>query len=160
MRSPLPPAARLGIIPGRCVKFELYDLLLYRPSELACLDPPAGGLIFEFENNPALMGLFLLDPVTPDRPPVERRLGAFFVKINISPDELPGLVFIEFPPAAFPDLFVQLVEVVRILDQMDLHFAFSFLPGQKTKPRLIVMDRASILSVASLHGKRGHQYIE
>jgi hypothetical protein len=34
----------------------------------------------------------------------------------MSPDELLGFVFIQLPPAAFPDFSLQLVEVVRILD--------------------------------------------
>jgi hypothetical protein len=73
-------------------------------------------MIFEFENNPAQIGFILLDPVAPDGPSVERRLGALFMKINMPPDELFGFVFIQFPPAAFPDLFPQLDEIVRIFD--------------------------------------------
>jgi hypothetical protein len=90
-------------------------------------------MILEFEINPALIRFLLLDPVTQDGPSVERRLGAFFVKIYMPPDELFCFVFLQFPPAAFPDLFSQISEIVRIFDYMDLHFTYSFLNGQKHK---------------------------
>jgi hypothetical protein len=83
------------------------------------------------------------------------------VEIDVSPDELFGFVLIEFPPAAFPNLLAQLIEIVRFLDQVDLHETILlFTCRRQTKPCLIVMDRASMLSVVSLNGKRGHQDIE
>jgi hypothetical protein len=53
--------------------------------------------------------------------PVKRRFLSLLMKIYFPPYELFGFAFLEFPSAAFPDIFTQFFEIVRLLDKVNSH---------------------------------------
>jgi hypothetical protein len=106
-----------------CLFRFCYDLHLHGPTVFICPYVSARGIIFEFENNSSLMLSIVLDPVPHYRSTIERGFHPTLVKINFTPDELPGFLLLEFPPAAFPKVIIELGKIVQVFNQMYIHSA-------------------------------------